>query len=1105
MVRLRALYLFPLLLLLTALRGLAAERAPQLFLEIDMAAERGANVGVLFDFGDGIWGENSSTADLPAGSTPQTVRLALPDRPIRGLRFDPTSDDQPVLITGMRLADAQGRVLVPLDVQRLRPMNQIESIMPEAGGMRVRPTPRADDPMLRIDLGPLQRKLHELSGRATVTPGAVVLLALAIGTLLVIGVTTAARSARGASPWVGGAGIFCAVFGARLLWLNLFSRAVPFWDEWEGDALYVLIPFAGGFLDWGALVMPQWEHRILLTRTITLFGTLLNGEWDPRVAMTVSAAMFAAATALLGQALLAARTGAGLIAAALLAITAALPYDFNNLLWGGQTQMYGLVLLAVCALTIASTPRVTTGACVGAGAAGLLALFTMGAGLVGSGCAVGICLVRSWLEPAQRRRLLALGAVFFAAASLGLVLHVSSRAHVGFYATSFAQFQRAFIGVLSWPLPPWIGCAAIVWLPWLINGVAILRRREATALEWLAVGLGAWAAVDAVALGYARQYEGPPFDSRFFTPISVGAWASVLSTVSLLGRARTRRVALWPALALAAVGLGWIGYGVAGVREAAASRADRQDREQRVRGFLATGNRTLVMERPTHANGEMVLDRLESPLLQGLLPAPFRRELAARPGHAAMADAGPGPVTTVARTLMKLGALIALLGLAALGWHARRTPPLPREPGHTSARPRAPLTRAERFDRAAYVLAAALTIGWFVLYNAVRPFGLVDEPGHFAAVYHFFTQQAGWPQQMPMLPGYHYIVVSLMQLSPGIRIDTATRLVTTVITLLGLACFALAWMRLHGARAGRITLLLVLMPLAQPFTGMAYTDWPALAFVFVAAWAQLSGRRALAAVVLAAAAAIRQTNLVWVLFFAAWELLCSEEPPRTWFRRARWLLLLGIGAAVLIVMAGRLTLGAQHGNEFRFNPATLHFTGVIAGVLGLPIWLAHAPAVLARWREAMRVAPGKAAAWAAGGIVAAAILTATFANPHVWNRELFWEGCTFTLLRNWPLVWIDTHPWLRVASGINIVLMAAAVAIVLRAQRHRRALWLVLACGAVPVFTNSLIEPRYFIPLGGMLLLFLEIDAANWRRLALWWALLSAVHAPFVARALSLW
>lgn len=358
-----------------------------------------------------------------------------------------------------------------------------------------------------------------------------------------------------------------------------------------------------------------------------------------------------------------------------------------------------------------------------------------------------------------------------------------------------------------------------------------------------------------------------------------------------------------------------------------------------------------------------------------------------------------------------------------------------------------------------------------------------------------------------MLPGYHFMVLSLWKLHPAMSTLAAARFTTMLTTLVGLAAFALVWRRLHERPAGRATLLLALLPLTQPFAGMAYSDMPALAFALVAWWAQVTGRWAFAALALAGAVGIRQTNLAWAGFFVLWEFFRTDEPRRTWLRRVAWqLLLLALAAGVIVATGGRLTVGTQHGNQFVFNIATVHVSALLVLVFGLPVWLTHARGVLARGREAARTAPVRFETALALGLVATIGLTLTFANPHIWNRELFWEGCSFTLLRNWPLVWCDQHFWLRAGSALNVVLMAVAVARVFAGQRHWRALWLAAAFGALPVATNGLVEPRYLIPAAGFILTLLDVgDGADWRRLAWWWGALSAAHAPFVARALSLW
>lgn len=657
----------------------AAERPRHFVLELDLAIEHGGLVAAYFDFGDGYWGENLATANVPPGLAPQTVQLLLPTRPIRELRFDPATDASEVVIAGMRLLTDRGELLLRLNPRTLRPLNQIQSIVPEGEGVRVRSEPNANDPMLRLDFPPLQKRMHEALQRPTVGPKTVVLLGVGLATLFLAPLVIVWRALGRADALLGGAGIFFTVFGLRLLWLSRFSHPVPFWDEWEGDVLYMLMPFQGGFLDWGALFMPQWEHRILLTRVIALFGTLLNGEWDPRVAMTLSAAMFSATIALLATVWLGTRRWLGVMAALALAAGAALPYDFNNLLWGGQTQMYALVLMAVVTLGLASVRNITPTIWLGAVMGGLVSLVTMGAGLVGPGCAVGICLVRSWFEPQQRRVLIILAGIFFAVAVLGLSLHVSSRAHEPFYATTWAEFQRTVVGVMAWPLPPRAAWAALLWAPWIVNGVAILRRREASALEWLAVGLGGWALINAGGLGYARHYEGPPFDSRFFTSMSMGAWASLSSSVALAARAPMGWWRIPLPVTISVVTAGLIAVGVQHFSGARAAGAARAELDHRIRGLLATGDRGPLAEMTPHsqASATNVADRLESPLIQPILPAAYRRVLAARnaPEGASLPVIEAGWITLTVRTLMKAGPGIALGGLLTFGYFVWRSRP----------------------------------------------------------------------------------------------------------------------------------------------------------------------------------------------------------------------------------------------------------------------------------------------------------------------------------------------------------------------------------------------------------------------------------------------
>ncbi len=425
------------------------------------------------------------------------------------------------------------------------------------------------------------------------------------------------------------------------------------------------------------------------------------------------------------------------------------------------------------------------------------------------------------------------------------------------------------------------------------------------------------------------------------------------------------------------------------------------------------------------------------------------------------------------------------------------------------------MSATSRADRACLAAAFALPLAWFLAFNHFRPDYLVDESGHLGNIYHFLEGKPGWPEQMTMLPGYHFVVVALWKLHPPCSLLTLARLVTTATAWLALGAFFSAWKNFRtrstdqtgGEGAGAATLTFALLPLFQPFTALAYTDVPAIACVLLAFAAHFSRRYFLAALALTAAALIRQTTLAWAAFLISLEIFPRIGSWRETLSRIRWLTLLLGSAVIAVLFAGRLTPGTQTGNELHPNPASIHFAGLLALWFGLPVWLTHARGTWHEWRAFSHVNGARTLALGLAGTALgfAALLALTFRNPHAWNREFFWDDGKFTLLRNWPLIILDTHPWLRALSGLNLVAMAAALALVVAHQPDRRTLWLALAFGAFLPALNSLVEPRYFLDGAVMLLLFLELTAIDRRRLIAWWAVLCAGLAPFIARGVALW
>jgi hypothetical protein len=420
-----------------------------------------------------------------------------------------------------------------------------------------------------------------------------------------------------------------------------------------------------------------------------------------------------------------------------------------------------------------------------------------------------------------------------------------------------------------------------------------------------------------------------------------------------------------------------------------------------------------------------------------------------------------------------------------------------------------------RFSRLCLLAAFGLTLLWAGIYIAFARSELCDEPGHVAAAEHYAAGLPGWPS-LPHPPAYHLFVNALSLGHPDIVTARAT---STVFALLGLVSFAGAWRRLHQTDAGPPTLVLALLPILQPFTAMAYTDVTSLAWLLCAWWAQVSGRFFRAAALMGVACLVRQTNVIWAAFFVAWEALraldAASDSTQRWrvaasaaWTRGRWhLLVIALGALVVLAL-GRFTPGTDHGNEPKPNIAAFHGAAWLALVFGFPVWLFRGPRPVSSSRAPTTWGAKRGFICAGASVLVVGLLAVTFNNPHEWNQLLWWGtriGKPYLLLRNWPLLQVDAHFWLRIVSGVSVVAVVGMTVVVFQRQPHRHALWLVLLFGAVLLATNSLVDPRYYITPAAFLLCLLKLEPRTYLWLAAWFALLCALHDPFIVMGKSLW
>ena len=457
--------------------------------------------------------------------------------------------------------------------------------------------------------------------------------------------------------------------GGRLELIHEYGTILPFRDEWKSTAAYLLGPWADGRLGWNAFLAPLNDHWPVLTRLLSFALARLNGQWNNLLETSVNALLYGAAIWLfLGTAAPALGRRLGAVFALFAGFVLALPFTWENTLWGIQSLVFLQVGLSLVYLWgIAARPGFSPGWWIGQ-LAGVLVLFTQHSGVLAYAAAAPLLLLRLRRGEGDRRgaaaglALAALGAVLF------LVLSPPLTVTAGHSADTWRVALDVCLRQLGWPLPH-PGWAFLMYLPFLVFAGRCLGRQRGTGHEAFLLAVGLWVASQAAAIGYGRGGDTAGFVSRYCDFLALGYLvnAASLGVLWLAAPARARRAAV---AVLAAV---WIGISATGLWHESTASHTLYNLERRpavnaqnlaaVRAFLATGD-------PATLSQEKIGDTLYTypPTVIELLGKPRFRALLPPETGAAEARADYGRLGALARWLPPAGRWLAaagaLLGLA---------------------------------------------------------------------------------------------------------------------------------------------------------------------------------------------------------------------------------------------------------------------------------------------------------------------------------------------------------------------------------------------------------------------------------------------------------
>ena len=387
------------------------------------------------------------------------------------------------------------------------------------------------------------------------------------------------------------------VLGARWTLIERVGSPVPFLDQWyaEGEDLY--LASARGGVPAGHFFQAHNDHRIIPTRALAYGLFKWNDQWDVRLQMAINALLAAALCFPLLALCRPWMPALGLlIAGALLAWFYSLPVLYENALWGFQSQFYFLVLFSLVHLELTLGRSAFSFAWWIGMLAGLLALGSMGSGLLAPLAALVISGWRMWREPTSRR---GIAPTLFGAAALvaiGAVMLPPKLA--GAVEFSLQSFLFTIGSAVSFPQRGISPAGLLVWLPFVIFVITKFRRRETSASEWVLLAVGAWVLLQIGAIGYARPETGPILANRYGEILAVGLVVNLVAGIWLWRNIAPAPSGRWQRIALLVFSAGWFAFvGHHAIEDARIFQRElepmmarlRDEQSDRIRGFYRRG------------------------------------------------------------------------------------------------------------------------------------------------------------------------------------------------------------------------------------------------------------------------------------------------------------------------------------------------------------------------------------------------------------------------------------------------------------------------------------------------------------------------------------
>ena len=354
------------------------------------------------------------------------------------------------------------------------------------------------------------------------------------------------------------AALFAVVACVRLYYVESFAMSLPFWDQWDSEGNLLLRQWINGTLPISRLWETHNEHRIMMSRLLTLALYSATGSWDN----LVSARFNVVLSALWGATLLwlllrdGALHGARWLVLPVLLAGLVLPFSWENFLVGFQSQFYLVILFTLVSIALAAYRPDDRRAQVAMMVIAVACCFTLASGILTPLATIVVLQLHGWCARARSAGRDLLSLLLLAVALIGYGTTPRLEYHEKLRAEGLVELVDSTSHMLGWPVSGYHWAAPLLWAPGIIGVLLILRYRDASRSDLLMAGLLAWSALQAAAAAYSRGHGMIDPSSRYLDLLVPGLVANAWFAVRLLERARGNKMATAGAML---VGFGFSG------------------------------------------------------------------------------------------------------------------------------------------------------------------------------------------------------------------------------------------------------------------------------------------------------------------------------------------------------------------------------------------------------------------------------------------------------------------------------------------------------------------------------------------------------------------